>query len=79
VTMFHFHVVRDGARFADEEGAELPDLESAREEAIEAGRALVAEAFRFGTGLDRGEFHISDSSGVVLLVVPLPSTPGDRR
>jgi CheY-like chemotaxis protein len=72
VTQRYFLHVRDGdARLADPDGANFIDLASARAEAIESARELIAECVRTGSpmGLHR-VFDIANSSGQVLATVP---------
>ncbi|HEX8366028.1 MAG TPA: hypothetical protein VD887_04270 [Allosphingosinicella sp.] len=44
---YFFHVFNDEITL-DEEGIELPDLDAAREQAIESARALVCESVKHG-------------------------------
>ena len=48
---FYFHVYNDVIAI-DEEGLELPDLETAREQAMESARELVCE------GIHKGHLNI---------------------
>jgi hypothetical protein len=69
---FYFHVVAGPTRIPDQEGAELPHLEMARQEAISAARELVADALRSGRSLSSALFEIADASGRVITTVPFP-------
>jgi Domain of unknown function (DUF6894) len=52
---FYFHVGNGNGFTEDEEGRELPDLESARAEAIRAARDIMASDVRSGA-LDLSSF-----------------------
>lgn len=68
---FHFHV-RDGdALFEDPDGSELPDLETARAEALAAAREAFAELIRTGKAAYGRSFEIADGAGQVLATVRL--------
>jgi hypothetical protein len=52
------------------EGAELPDLEAARQEAIQGARDIIADRIRAGRQIDAVEFEIADADGTVVVNVP---------
>ena len=66
---FFLHV-RDGDRLIeDPDGVDLPTLEAAREEALQAARDLVAARLRAGEVVDGQKFEIADESGAVKATV----------
>jgi hypothetical protein len=68
---FFFHV-RDGDRLIeDPDGSELPDLGTARTEAVAAARQALAELTRTDRALDKRRFEIADGAGRVLATVSL--------
>ena len=67
---YFFHV-RDGGDISrDQEGQELPDLDAARQEAVNASRELIGERLLHGGAIDGREIQIADESDTVLAVVP---------
>jgi hypothetical protein len=63
--VYHFNV-RDGANIPDPEGTELPDLRSARVEAVRlAGRLLMDEPESFWEGSD-WHVEVTDNRGIAL-------------
>ena len=65
---FYFHI-RNSGNVDDEEGQEFPDLDAARECAVEAARDLVCADIRQGyLNLDH-RVEVADGAGVVLLQV----------
>lgn len=65
---YRFHV-RDDLHTDDAEGAELPDLESARETAMEAARELVCADIKNGwLNLDHS-IEVTDDEGATLFTV----------
>lgn len=69
VPLFYFHV-RDGERLTpDPDGAELPGLDAARENAAAAVREAVCSPAAAGRDLSRRRFEIADGSGRVLATV----------
>ena len=68
---FFFHV-REGDRLTDDpDGAEFPDLETARADALASARELLAGRLRKTGTLGDQRFEISDEAGRVLAEVPL--------
>ena len=66
---YYFHLQKMGERvLIDEEGAELPDLESAREQAFRAARELVADAILAGSDLDTVAIIVMDDQGHELYI-----------
>lgn len=69
---FHFHShARDGVS-CDEDGMELPDLESARACAIDGIRSIASEEVRSGRPDLEGRIEIVDDSGAILDTVRFP-------
>ena len=74
---YYFHLrLADDRVIADQEGAVLPDAETARREALAAARHILAEAIKFGVEDIPEAFVITDSKGreveTVLLAAALP-------
>ena len=68
---FYFHL-RSGENFAtDCDGAELPDLAAARQEALASAREIVADAVKGSKNETPNCFVIADADGHELLNVPL--------
>jgi hypothetical protein len=73
VPIFHFNV-RDGSEIPDPEGTELPDIRSARNEAVKlAGRLLLDEPDKFWEG---SEWHVevTDDAGLILFRLDFTAT-----
>jgi hypothetical protein len=70
--MFYFNILRGNQRIQDTEGADLPDVEVAREEAVTAAREVVANAVRKGEAATECSFEITDDKGRLLLSVAFP-------
>ncbi|MEA3003250.1 MAG: hypothetical protein QOH81_2038 [Sphingomonadales bacterium] len=65
---FYFHVFNDVVAM-DEEGIELPDLATAREQAMDAAREMVCEAINKGhLNLDY-RIEVTDEGGETLTIV----------
>ncbi len=68
---FHFHV-RDGdSLLEDLEGAEFPDLDAARADAVAASRDVLAERIKAGLPLGGLQFEIRDEAGRLVATVPI--------
>jgi hypothetical protein len=65
---FFLHVI-DHLEARDEEGADYPDLEAAREAAIEGARDIVCEQIRQGFLYLDGYIEIASDSGAPLMKV----------
>jgi hypothetical protein len=62
---YHFNV-KDGSNYPDIDGTELPDLSTAREEAVKlAGRLLLDEPRTFLNGSD-WHVEVADTAGRVM-------------
>lgn len=67
---YFFHIHDAGEIIRDEEGSVLPDVQSARTEAIQSARDILAEHVRAGDVVDGRRFEVADETGKVLFVVP---------
>jgi hypothetical protein len=68
---YFIHVVTDQERIVDPEGAEFPDLTSARTEAVQSARDLMAEELRCGRPIPFGwRAQVADADGKVVLTLP---------
>ena len=65
--LFFFHFRDQGHLHEDRKGVDLPDLHAALEEVLRTTRELAGEPI----GSDGLEFEIADSSGCVVLKVPI--------
>lgn len=66
---YFFHV-REGSDISrDTEGQELPDVEAARREAINASREILGEKLLHGGSLNHRTIEIADETGHVVDVV----------
>ncbi len=65
--LFFFHFRDQGYLHEDRKGVDLPDLHAALEEVLRTTRELAGEPI----GSDGLEFEIADSSGCVVLKVPI--------
>jgi hypothetical protein len=68
--LYHLHLRRTGVRLPDEEGADFPSLEAAREEAILSARDLLATHIRNGRLQIDWSIEIADENDVVVMTVP---------
>lgn len=60
---YHFNLHNSIGFVADEEGRDLPDLETAHEEALKGARSIIAEEV-LGGRLDlRGRVDVTDGAG----------------
>lgn len=62
--MFYFNLQTDGAVSKDPEGVDLPDLDTARQEATKAAREMAAAAVATGSEASVDNILISDAGGV---------------
>lgn len=70
----YFLHIRDGEQMIrDDEGVELPSVVSAKGEAEDAARELLADKVRAGEIIDGQEFEICDAWGNRMLTVPFKS------
>jgi len=68
--LFFFHINENGDVLYDEEGSDHPDLQAAREEAIEGIRQIISAAVLAGSPLDLDrEMHVDDDARHTLLKI----------
>jgi len=70
---FFIHIKAGDEVFPDEEGADLPSVGAAREEALRTARELLANAIRGARAKVPEAIVIADEGGRTLEVVPLAS------
>jgi hypothetical protein len=68
---FYFHLRAGDGLIRDDEGIDLPDIATARHEAILAARELLAEAIKDGKPTVPDAFVIMDEGGRTIDIVPL--------
>lgn len=66
---YYFNLDNSVGLVRDEEGRELPDLETAREEAIRGCRALIADDVLKGRLDLAGRIEVLDENGALLFAV----------
>ena len=70
MTRFFFHVRESDSEFSqDTEGQELPDLDAARQEALNSNREMLGERLLHGGALDHHRIEIANDKGEILAVV----------
>jgi hypothetical protein len=68
--IYYFHIHDADEVVHDEEGSDHPDIESARAEAIQSAREIIANDAKGGRlNLDR-RFEVKNRRGAVVVVVP---------
>ena len=67
----YFHLVNGQEIIADDAGVEILDLEKAHELALQAIADIRAEAIQLGESWQGWRLDAADSSGNVLLSIPL--------
>lgn len=73
MTRFYLHLYNCTGMARDEEGRELPDLDAARDAAIQAIRDVMSEEARTGRVDLRGYIEIADETEAVRCRVPFAS------
>ncbi len=75
MTRFFFHV-REGSSDVsrDTEGQDLPDLEAARLEAMNASREIIGEKILHGGSINNRQIEICNEKGDVLAIVNAQDT-----
>src|SRR4051794_3251993 len=68
---FYFHLQDGGELIPHPEGTELPDCDTAKQEALHSARELLSNAIRAGKPKVPEAFVIADEAGQMLDVVPL--------
>ena len=66
---FYFHIRDASGLTRDPEGQELPDLDTARCEAVSAAREILGERLLHGGSLNGRTIEIADESGQVIATV----------
>ena len=76
---FFFHVITAAYVVRDEDGSVLPDIHTARAEAIEDARVLISDAALLGRDVSGRSMAICDEAGNTLLALPFKDalTPYD--
>lgn len=79
---YYLHVRSGVGSVSDEEGYDLPNLASARVQAVEGIRSMLCDELRARGVIDlRGKIEIAEEHGTVVLVVPFSAAvdliPGD--
>jgi len=67
---YHFHLVDGNGETRDEEGAQLPDLDAARHEALAGIRSILRDEIGGGSLDFAGKIRITDQNDQPLLDVP---------
>src|SRR5262245_62057687 len=68
---YFIHIVTDQERLIDPDGGQFTDLASARDEATQSARALIAEELRCGRPVPFAwRAQVADGEGNVLLTLP---------
>jgi hypothetical protein len=70
---YYFHIRDHEKVIPDEEGAELPGVKAAFDEAQEAAREILATKVRRGEVIDGHEFEVADDLGKKIFTVPFKS------
>ena len=67
---FYFHIFNGTGETHDDEGVDLPDLDSARARALSSIRSILREEIRGGLLDFGGVVRITDRYGALLLEIP---------
>lgn len=70
---YYFNIRSSEGLIEDPDGTDLPDLDTARTEARQAARDLLASLLRAGEELDGQVFEIVDDQGHILERLPFRS------
>lgn len=76
---FHFNVYSKAGVIVDIEGIDLPDLASARAEAISDIRALMSEAILRGHDVSGRHLEITDMDGALLMTIAFVEAIDERE
>jgi len=63
---FYFHIRDEDGLTRDAEGQDLPDLETALQEAVSAAREILGEKLLHGGSLNHRTIEIADAAGDVV-------------
>ena len=69
--MFYVHIRCGEIVRRDDEGFDLPNADSAKEEAIASSNEIVADAIKFGQRKLPDSFIVADAEGRELIIVPV--------
>lgn len=67
---YYFHLRDAGQTFADEEGADLPNLAAAEERSVAAARDILSFEVRRGSASLHAQIDVIDEDGHTVLVTP---------
>jgi hypothetical protein len=70
MSTYYFNIISASMKILDEEGSDLPDLQSAHKEALMDARTLMSDAVLDGRDISDRSIEICGKYGQVLLVVP---------
>lgn len=77
---FFFNLRSAGETIVDSEGQTFRSIASAKEEALQAARDLIADTIKAGRIVDRARvFEVSNASGEVVLTVPFADAIAEKR
>jgi Domain of unknown function (DUF6894) len=72
--LYHFNLLNGSGLIPDEEGRELPDLETARAEGIRGARSIIAEEVLDGHVDLSSRLEITDEAGNILIAISFADT-----
>lgn len=68
--LYRFNLLSDGSSLSDEEGIELPNLETACSRAMRIAREIIGEEAKGGRLPLRWSIEIADDAGTVVATMP---------
>ena len=71
---YFFDIFGDRGDVNDEDGVDLPDVASARVEALLSAREQIADAAKAGRDITHLRFRVRDGSGATLFTLPFCET-----
>ena len=71
---YYVHVQNDQGYLADQEGAEMPDLDAARCSAIHSGADIIAEELKQGRCVVNLTLYIEDAEHKHLMELPMSAS-----
>jgi hypothetical protein len=71
MAMYYFHTRRGDTVYHDPEGSDLPDINTAKEEALASARELLAEAIKTAQDDVPDCFILADENDQELATIPL--------
>jgi hypothetical protein len=75
---YFLHQRTETGLIPDEEGQGYPNLETAKEDAIDAARELMSEKVLEGIAPNGSQFEITDEAGTIVAIVPFKSALRDK-